>query len=84
MKINISINDDLLARVDKYVDQNYTTRSGVIAFALSQYLASQEVFGLLRSMNIAMQRIADQGTVDEETYKELEKLQAVCKALVNE
>ena len=82
MKINISINDDLLTRVDKYVEQNYSTRSGVISLALSQFLATQEVSNLLRGMNVAMQRIADKGMVDDETYKQLEEFEAICNVLV--
>lgn len=82
MKINISINDDLLTRVDKYVEQNYSTRSGVISLALSQFLATQEVSNLLRGMNVAMQRIADKGMVDDETYKQLEEFETICNVLV--
>ena len=82
MKINISINDDLLTRVDKYVEQNYSTRSGVISLALSQFLATQEVSNLLCGMNVAMQRIADKGMVDDETYKQLEEFETICNVLV--
>ena len=42
MKLQISLNDDLLARVDKYADDNYLSRSGLISQALVQYLNQNE------------------------------------------
>lgn len=81
-KINFSINEDLLERADKYCEQNYISRSGLISLALTQYLASQEVTSLLRGMNVAMQRIADNGEIDAETKKQLEEFEIICNALV--
>lgn len=42
MKINISMNDELLARVDKLAAELYISRSGLISQAVVQYLKQQE------------------------------------------
>lgn len=37
-RINITLDEDLLSRIDDYADSNSLTRSGFIALACSQYL----------------------------------------------
>lgn len=82
-KIQISINDDLLRRVDEYADHTYNSRSGTITLALSQLLSSDEVIRALSSMSLAMQKIADTGNVDDETLKQLEDFERLSKMLVS-
>lgn len=81
-KINISINEELLDRADKYGEQNYISRSGLISLALSQYLAAQEANAMLKGMSVAMQKIADKGEIDDETLEQLEDFQRICNAIV--
>lgn len=82
-KIQISINDDLLRRVDEYADHTYNTRSGTITLALSQLLVSDEVVRAISSMAVSMQKIADTGSVDDATRKELEDFERLSKMFVN-
>lgn len=42
-KFSISMNPDLLAKVDAYCEENYQSRSGLIAIALKQYLESADL-----------------------------------------
>lgn len=42
-KINISIDDELLKKADKFVKKIYTSRSGLISIALVNYMNNQEV-----------------------------------------
>lgn len=70
-KINISINDELLKRVDDYASKTYISRSGLIAFACNQYLNSHELILALKSISLSMKKIADNGTVDEESLNEI-------------
>jgi metal-responsive CopG/Arc/MetJ family transcriptional regulator len=81
-KINISINDDLLQRLDEYADHTYNTRSGTITLALSQLLGADELIRGVSSMSLAMQKIADTGNIDDETMKELEDFQRLANMLV--
>jgi metal-responsive CopG/Arc/MetJ family transcriptional regulator len=83
-KINISINEDLLKRADKFGEDNSISRSGLISLSLSQYLAQQEVFVLLKGMNVAMKKIADKGEIDAETMEQLEDFERICNSLVGQ
>lgn len=81
-KIQISINDDLLKRVDEYACHTYNTRSGTITYALSQLLNSDELVRAVSAMSLAMQKIADTGNVDEETQKTLEDYERLAKMIM--
>ena len=80
-KINISINDELLTRIDKFSDSNYLSRSGLISLACNQYLITQEAQSMFRSISVAFTKIAEQGCVDEETQKELDDIMRLCAML---
>lgn len=82
MKINVSIDQDLVARMDNYSDANYTTRSGLITLALTQYLNSKEMVTAVTRMGLAMQVIAEKGEVDEQTQKELDDFSRLCNMFV--
>ena len=83
-KINISINDDLLNRIDKFSENNYLSRSGLIGLACNQYLLEQEAQSLFRSMNLVLSKIADMGCIDEDTQKKLDDIMRVCSLLKGE
>lgn len=80
-KISISINDDLLSRLDKSAAETYSTRSGFISQAVLQYLTSIEIPNIMSNMYVVMQKIADNNEIDEETKKQLQDFQALAKAL---
>lgn len=71
MKINISIDDDLLKRVDAVADENYMSRSGLITSSLTQYLNSYEVAKCFKSMAITLKNLENKGIVDDEIKNEL-------------
>lgn len=71
-KINISMNDDLLTRLDNFADENYTSRSGLITTALTEYLNSREMILLVKNLSLAIGKIAESGEVDDETLKMME------------
>ena len=81
MKINITMNDELLARVDEFAKEQYTSRSGLISQAVVNYLNQQEAMKMLRMMSKAMQRIAETGTIDEDTQRELDDFHRICQML---
>lgn len=82
-KISISINDDLLSRLDKSAAETYSSRSGFISQAVLQYLTSIEIPNIMSNMYVVMQKIADNNEIDEETKKQLQDFQALAKALNN-
>lgn len=77
-KINISIDDGLLEKIDRLADENYTSRSGFIALGMTDFVNAREMVSAIKSMSVSMAKIASQGSVDEETMKELEMFQALC------
>lgn len=74
MKFNITLDDRLAERVDEYADAHYMTRSGFISMACFQFLQSQEVAKSIVDMATCMKKIAEKGTVDQETMTELENM----------
>ena len=80
-KINISINDELLARVDNYADDNYTSRSGLITTAITEYLNARETVMLVKNLSLAIGKIAETGDVDEETLKMMEDFERAKKII---
>lgn len=82
MKVQISLDDALMARVDAYADANYMSRSGLISFAVTQYLNTAEVTKAITDMAVCMRKIADNGKVDHETMEQLEDFERLSKMLV--
>lgn len=81
MKVQISLDDRLMERIDSYAEKNYMSRSGMISLACTQYLNQYEAVNAIVSMSVCMQKIADKGIVDDETRKELEDFERICKML---
>lgn len=79
MKVNFSIDDDLMRRVDAYADENYMSRSGFVTFACAQYLNQMEAFKAIKEMSILMKKIADSGKVTPETMEQLEDMERLAK-----
>ena len=56
-KVQISIDDGLLARIDDYADSNYMSRSGLITFATNQFLSTAQMvmnISILMDMTVRM------------------------------
>lgn len=81
MKINISLDEELVKRIEAYSDANYMSRSGFISLACTQYLAQADVVTAIKTLTLALQKIADTGAVDSETLKQLEDYQRLAKLL---
>lgn len=82
MKVQITLDDALMKRVDAYADENYMSRSGLLSLAVTQYLNAAEVTKAIKEMAVCMRKIADNGTVDHETMEKLEDFERLSKMLV--
>lgn len=82
MKVQISMNDELLAKVDAIADQLYTTRSGYITIAVSQLLMAYEAMDAVKTMSVAIKKIADTGNIDDETRHQIEDFERLAKMIV--
>lgn len=83
-KINISIDDELLERADKYTKKMYTSRSGLISLALASFMNSQEAILAINDMALAIRKIADEGDVDEETLQQLKDFERMSQMLLGQ
>ena len=79
MKVNITFNDDLMRRIDDYAERNYMSRSGLISFAITQFLNGQQVISAVQDLSVSMRKIADTGEVDEDTTKKLQEFEMFAK-----
>ena len=82
MKVNITLDDQLMKRVDEYADQNYMSRSGLISLATTQFLNAADVTAAFKDMTLCMRKIADNNAVDEETLGRLQDCERVLKLLL--
>lgn len=80
-KIQVSLDDELLKRIDNYADDNYMSRSGLITLATTQFLNANEVTKAIVSLNTSMQKIAETGKLDPETMEQLEDWQRLANLL---
>lgn len=80
MKVNITVDDELMKKIDEYADEHYMSRSGLMSLACSQYLQQYEMLSVIKSMGLAVEKLATEGA-DEDLLKELESYSRLCKML---
>jgi metal-responsive CopG/Arc/MetJ family transcriptional regulator len=81
MKVNITLDDDLMKRIDDYADRNYMSRSGLMSLAATQYLNTNEMTLAIKDMAVSMRKIADTGKIDHETMEQLEDFERLAQML---
>lgn len=81
IKVNITLEEELLQRIETYVDENYLTRSGLITLAVSQFLLQAEASRAIVDMSLSMRKIAETGTVTDEQLRELEDFERFARML---
>ena len=82
MKVQISIDDELMKRVDNWADENYMSRSGLVTVAVTQYLNTCEATKAVKEMAVCMRKLADTGKVDHEMMEQLEDFERISKILM--
>ena len=83
-KINITLNDELLERADAEADKNYMTRSGFISLCVTKQLNEAEIVNAISRLSNAVDRIACEGSVDEDTLRELEDFQRFSNFIIGQ
>lgn len=84
MKVNITLDDELMQRVDNYADRNYMSRSGLISLAVTQYLNQQEVILAIKDVSLAIRKVADTGKMDHETIEQFEDFERLSKMFLRQ
>lgn len=78
-KVQITIDDELLSRVDECSDKLYTTRSGFITQACNALLNQFNATNAIADIAACMRRIADSNQITDEDKKALEQFEAFAK-----
>ena len=81
-KIGISMNSDLLSRIDAYAEDNYISRSGLISMACNQYLNAMELQSCLNRLTLAVERVAENTAIDEQSKRDIEDFERVARLIV--
>lgn len=81
MKISVSIDEELMKRIDEYADDNYLSRSGAMSMACNQFLNEAEAGKGLKVMAEALKKMAETGKADAESMKKLEDFEKLVKLI---
>lgn len=86
-KLNVTLQEDLIARADEFAKEHGMTRSGLISVALLQYMDAVEVMPDMKKLLSSMASIAD-GALRGETSPEvasakMEAIQETYAALID-
>lgn len=81
IKINITVDEDLLRRVDDYSEENYLNRSSLISLATTQFLNAADVTRAVKDMAVCIRTIAERGSIDDETQRQLEDFERLSRIL---
>ena len=80
MRVSISMDDELVKRIDEVADIMYTSRSGFVSMACTQLLNAQEMLLAVKDMALTMRKIADKGEIDADTQSELDNYVKLCES----
>lgn len=79
IKVQITMEEDLLNQVDDYCDKNYMNRSWLISQALVEVLNKQKIIDSLANISVSIRQVTESGELDDDTRREFEKFEALCK-----
>lgn len=79
VKVNITLDEELLQRIESFADDNYLSRSGLITLAATQYLVQAEASRAIVDISLALRKIADSGVVTDEDRKQLEDFERLAR-----
>ena len=73
----LTIDEDLLARIDAYADDHYITRSGFFSLAADEFLTAVEFKQFMPAFNDLLQKVADGKEISPDDQKKLDGFQAM-------
>ena len=82
MKLSISLDDNLVQRIDSFANVNSISRSGFLAMAATQYLNQMQAFSSLPEVvQIMKNAVANGMTASKEDIDKLTDFEGQCKIL---
>lgn len=82
VKMNITMDDQLVSDLDAYCEKNYMTRSAVISQSVLSLINQQKLIDAISSLSQSIEMCAKAGQLDDETRKEMERFEALSKLFV--
>lgn len=82
IKVQITVDEELLNKIDDYADDNYTSRSSVFVQGAAQIVNQASLIAAVKNMSLAMRKIADTGIVTPDELKQLEDFERAASYLV--
>lgn len=79
MKLQITMDEELLKDLDKYCEANYMNRSWAISQGIVQLINQQKIVDSMYNVSVAVRRASENGNIDEETKKEIETFETLTK-----
>lgn len=83
VKVQITLDEELLNSVDEYCDKNYMNRSWLISQALVQVINQQKMIDAIGNISIAMRNVSENGILDEDTKRQMEQFENLCKLFIS-
>ena len=81
-KVNVTLDENLVERMDNYADDNYLSRSGLMSLALTQYLNQNDIVRAVNEISIAMRKIADNKELSDDEIRNLKDFETLAKMLI--
>lgn len=82
-KVQISIDDDLLSKIDKIADSMYMSRSGFVSYSCAQVINSNAAMIAITEVSLALKKIADTGQISEEDKLKLDDFERIVKLVTS-
>lgn len=81
IKVQITVDEQLLNRIDSYADDHYTSRSGAFALGAENLLMQDELRQAIGRIADAFQRIAMTGNMSDEDRQQLAAFQLLASSM---
>lgn len=83
MKVTISLDDNVLKRIDDYAKKNGVKRSGLISIACMEYLDAKDSLKAVEAISLVMRQFVDNSDekLDDKTFQEFEDFERMVRLL---
>lgn len=82
IKVQITLDEELLKDVDDYCDKNYMNRSWFISSCCNRAINEQKLIDSISNLSLSIRKCAEQGSLDEATIKDMETYESLAKLFI--
>jgi len=79
--VQISVNEDLLKKIDEYAKENFLSRSAFFSMLANNHFQALEVTKSLKDITLSVRKVAENNEIDEETARKLEDFERLARVL---